>query len=203
MEAFKPIDSHYLPLPDVNIDTDQLTPARFLKTSRAAGGYGEILLYDWRFDGNDRPRPESVLNAPARAGAEVVVAGDNFGCGSSRETAVWALVEYGVKAVISTSFGDIFHNNSLKNGLLPIRVEEAVLQSLLEAGKDPAARVRITLDPPSLTLPDGRELAYEIDGFYQECLLKGLDPMGYLLEKLPRIEAWEKEHPDKVRTVAG
>ncbi len=195
MEPFTPFESALVPLPRPNVDTDQLTPARFLKTSRGPGGYGEILLHDWRFDEGGRPRPEFVLNRPERRGATILVAGDNFGCGSSRETAVWALVEYGFRAVVSTSFGDIFHTNALKNGLLPVAVAPADLERLLALAEDPAARVAVDLAATRLRLPDGSEIAFPVDPFAQECLLQGLDPMGYLLALDEAISAYEAAHP--------
>ena len=141
MKPFEPFDSPLIALPRPNIDTDQLTPARFLKRSLPPGGYGEILLHDWRYDESGELRDDSPIDDPARGDATVLVAGDNFGCGSSRETAVWALTEAGFRAVISTSFGDIFHTNSLKNGLLPIRVDEPILERLFRVAEDPAGQL--------------------------------------------------------------
>lgn len=195
MEPFTPIESGLVALPRPHIDTDQLTPARFLKASRAGGGYGEILLHDWRFDPSGAPRPDCALNDPARRDARVLVAGDNFGCGSSRETAVWALVEYGFRVVVSTSFGDIFHTNAFKNGLLAIRVTEGELDRLFALAADPAARVRVDLESRTLTLPGGDTIAFPIDPFARECLLRGLDQLGYLLARGDAIAAYEATHP--------
>lgn len=199
MEPFLPFESRLVGLPRPNVDTDQLTPARFLKTSRPPGGYGEILLYDWRFDGDGSPRPDCVLNEPERREAQVLVAGDNFGCGSSRETAVWALVEYGFRTVISTSFGDIFHTNAFKNGLLAVRVSAEELARLLALAEDPAARVRVDLEACTLTLlgtpSSGEEIAFPVDPFARECLLRGLDQMGYLLARDEAIAAHEAARP--------
>lgn len=194
-EPFLPFDSGLVALPRPNIDTDQLTPARFLKTSRGDGGYGEILLYDWRFDEAGEPRADCALHEPARRGARVLVAGDNFGCGSSRETAVWALAEYGFRVVVSTSFGDIFYTNCLKNGVLPVRVSEGDLERLVGVAEDPEARVRVDLGAGSLALPDGHEVPIPVDPFPRECLLRGLDQMGYLLEREPEIAAHEAARP--------
>lgn len=194
-QPFTPFESTLVALPRPNIDTDQLTPARFLKTSRGEGGYGEILLYDWRFDEAGNERPACTLNDPARRAARVLVAGDNFGCGSSRETAVWALVEYGFRVVVSTSFGDIFHTNALKNGLLPVRVSEADLARLMRHAADPAARVGVDLGADVLRLPEGPPVPIRLDPFPRECLLRGLDAMGYLLEREDEIAAHETARP--------
>jgi 3-isopropylmalate/(R)-2-methylmalate dehydratase small subunit len=196
---FTPFDSTLVALPRPNIDTDQLTPARFLKSSRGEGGYGEILLHDWRFDASGAERADCVLNDPARSSARILVAGDNFGCGSSRETAVWALAEYGFRVVVSTAFGDIFHTNCLKNGLLPVRVSEEDLERLVALAEDPEARVRVDLEAGVLRLPGGDpasgEIPIPIDPFPRECLLRGLDQMGYLLERDEEISAYEAARP--------
>ncbi len=194
-EPFTPFDSALVALPRPNIDTDQLTPARFLKTSRGDGGYGEILLYDWRFDEAGAPRADCVLHQPARRAARVLVAGDNIGGGSARETAVWALAEYGFRVVASTSFGDIFYTNCLKNGVLPVRVSDDDLERLMAVAEDPSARVRVDLGTGVLALPDGREVPIPVDPFPRECLLRGLDQMGYLLERDAEISAHEAARP--------
>jgi 3-isopropylmalate/(R)-2-methylmalate dehydratase small subunit len=195
MEPFTPFESRLVALPRRDVDTDQLTPARFLKTSRPPGGYGEILLYDWRFDEAGEPRPDCVLNEPARRSARILVAGENFGCGSSRETAVWALVEYGFRVVVSTSFGDIFHTNAFKNGLLPVRVGEGELERLVATAEDAEARVRVDLEERTLTLPGDETIGFPVDPFARECLLRGLDQMGYLLARGDAIAAHEAAHP--------
>lgn len=195
MEPFRTFTSPLIALTRANVDTDQLTPARFLKKSLPPGGYGEILLYDWRFDSEGNPRPDSPVDDPARQGATVLVAGDNFGCGSSRETAVWALTEAGFRAVVSTSFGDIFHTNALKNGLLPIRVDEPTLERLFRAAEDPASRVTVDLEATRLELPDGDRIEFPVDPFARDCLLRGLDQMGYLLAMDEAIAEHEREHP--------
>lgn len=204
MEPFTPFASKLAPLPRVNVDTDQITPARFLKSSRAAGGYGEILFYDWRYDEAGEPRPEFVLNRPDHQGARVLLAGDNFGCGSSRETAPWALVEHGFRAVVSSSFADIFGTNALKNGLLPITVGEEVLEELFRrVEEDPEVRVEVDLAEQRLTLPGGRRVSFPIDPFYRQCLLEGVDQLGYLLGRIPEVEAYEARHPAPVLTTAA
>lgn len=195
--------SALIPLLEANVDTDQITPARFLKASRPPGGYGEILFYDRRFSAAGEPRPGFALDRPELRGATVLLAGENFGCGSSRETAVWALAEHGIRAVISTSFGDIFRVNALKNGLLPVVVAAADHRRLAElAGGAPPARVTVDLAAQTVGLPDGDKVAFAFDAFYKECLLRGLDQMEYLLEKVPAIEAYETGRPARVRTLA-
>lgn len=200
MEPFKPFASHLIPLPNENVDTDQIIPARYLK-GEPEGGYGSVLFHDWRFDAEGKPRADFALNKPEHQNATILLAGDNFGCGSSREHAPWALVGFGFKAIISTSFADIFRNNALKNGLLPIIVDEETHQQLFSlAAEDPAVTVAIDLESATMTLPDGRKVPFPIDTFFQECLVKGLDQMGYLFEKMPTIEAYEADHPPPVLT---
>jgi 3-isopropylmalate/(R)-2-methylmalate dehydratase small subunit len=170
-----------------NIDTDQIIPARFL-TSTTKEGLGQQLFADWRYRADGSPVPEFVLNRPEARGAEVLVAGNNFGCGSSREHAPWALLDYGFRAVISTGIADIFRGNSLKNGFLPIVVDAQTSQWLLD---HPGAEVDIDLQSASLTLPTGASVAFPIDAFARHCLLNGVDELGYLRSKLPLIEEFE------------
>jgi 3-isopropylmalate/(R)-2-methylmalate dehydratase small subunit len=201
VEPFKKFTSGVVAIPIDNIDTDQIIPARYLKTTDKAG-LGQALFSDWRYDADGRPRPEFVLNQPGSQGGQALLAGDNFGCGSSREHAPWALTGFGFRAVISTSFADIFRNNALKNGLLPVVVDEAVhrrLFELLAAGLD--AEVTVDLAAQTLRLPDGSEVAFPIDGFTKQCLLEGVDELGYLLTHLPAIVAYEARTPDAVRTM--
>ena len=175
-------------LPVDNIDTDQIIPARFLKgTSRS--GLGRSLFADWRYDAQGRPRPEFVLNRPEAQGAEVLVAGDNFGCGSSREHAPWALVDAGFRAVISTSIADIFRNNALKNGLLPIVVEPGVHARLLA---QPGAPVTVDLEGQAVTLADGTRAGFEVEPFARYCLLNGVDELAFLLAQADAIAAYER-----------
>jgi 3-isopropylmalate/(R)-2-methylmalate dehydratase small subunit len=174
-----------------NIDTDQIIPARFLTTTTKEG-LGKQLFADWRYRADGSPVPEFVLNGPAAHGAEVLVAGKNFGCGSSREHAPWALLDYGFRAVISTEIADIFRGNSLKNGFLPIVVDAQTSQWLFE---HPGAEVDIDLESARLTLPSGASVVFPIDAFARHCLLNGVDEFGYLRSKLPLIEEFEAAHP--------
>jgi len=200
MEPFTTLTSRVVPLPLDNIDTDQIIPARFLKTIDKAG-LGDALFADWRYDAAGRPRPDFVLNQPAAQGAQVLLVGHNFGCGSSREHAAWALLGFGFRAVIGTSFADIFRNNALKNGLLPVVVDPQTHQRLLNlVAEDPAAQVTIDLATQSLRLPDGSQAAFPIAAFTRRCLLQGVDELGYLLGLLPQIEGYEARVGDVVRT---
>ncbi len=188
--------SRVVPLPNENIDTDQIAPARFLKTTGKAG-LGRILLYDWRYDAEGNPRPDFILNQPEIKGAEILLAGNNFGCGSSREHAPWALVDFGFRAIISTSFADIFRNNCFKNGILPIVVEKAVHEKLfrLAAGR-PEAEVAVDLATQTLTLQDGEAVSFPVDPFAKKCLLEDIDELGYLLSHSNRIAEYEsRENP--------
>jgi 3-isopropylmalate/(R)-2-methylmalate dehydratase small subunit len=170
-----------------DVDTDQIIPARFLKgTTRT--GLGTRLFADWRYDADGRPRPDFFLNRPEAAGAEVLVAGRNFGCGSSREHAPWALRDHGFRAVVSTSFADIFRNNALKNGLLPVAVDAKVHQALLAA---PGSTVVIDLEACALTLADGSRTRFEVEPFARYCLLNGTDELTFLLSLEPAIAAHE------------
>jgi 3-isopropylmalate/(R)-2-methylmalate dehydratase small subunit len=170
-----------------NIDTDQIIPARFLTTT-TKDGLGRQLFADWRYRADGSPVPEFVLNRAEAAGAEILVAGKNFGCGSSREHAPWALLDYGFRAVISTEIADIFRGNSLKNGFLPIVVDAQTLQWLLE---HPGAEVDIDLQASRLTLPTGATVTFPMEAFARHCLLNGVDEFGYLRSKLPLIEKFE------------
>lgn len=187
MEPLARIHSKTVVIASTNIDTDQIIPARFLTTTTKQG-LGRELFADWRYLADGTPNPEFILNQPAAAGAQVLVAGRNFGCGSSREHAPWALLDYGIRAVISTEIADIFRNNSLKNGLLPIVVEEPVSTWLLS---HPGAEVDIDLADARLTLPNGDSTSFTIEPFARHCLLNGLDELGYLRSKLPDIERYE------------
>lgn len=192
MEPITSFTSRVVPLPAENIDTDQIIPARFLKTTDKAG-LGDNLFCDWRYDAAGQPKPDFVLNRPEMKGRAVLLAGDNFGCGSSREHAPWALTGYGFKAVISTSFADIFQNNSLKNGLLPVTVAPETHQKLFELlAADPAATVTVDLQAQTLTLPDGAAVQFPIDAFSRICLLQGVDELGYLLGHEGKIAAYEQ-----------
>jgi 3-isopropylmalate/(R)-2-methylmalate dehydratase small subunit len=203
MEKFTSLTSRLAVLPLDNIDTDQIIPARFLKTTSKAG-LGDQLFYDWRYDENGAPKPEFLLNQPEARAAQVLLAGDNFGCGSSREHAPWALLQYGFRAVISTSFADIFRGNSLKNSLLPIEVPYETHKALLAAvTADPAPTVTIDLAAQILTLPDGSSITFPIDQFARHCLLEGIDELGYILQQEPAIAAYESQRPLTINTLAS
>lgn len=189
MEPIKTIRSRTVVLPNTNIDTDQIIPARFLTTTTREG-LGRNLFNEWRYDASGAPRPEFALNRPEAAGCRILVAGRNIGCGSSREHAPWALLDYGIQAVVSTEIADIFRNNSLKNGLLPIVVDEATSQWLIA---NPGAEIGIDLESATLTLPNGSQVKFPIESFARYCLINGVDELGFLLERVPQIEAYERK----------
>ncbi len=191
MKPFTKLESRLVPLPIDNVDTDQIIPARFLKTI-SKEGLGDQLFFDWRYGAEGRPRPDFILNQSRARGAEVLLAGDNFGCGSSREHAPWALTQFGFRAVISTSFADIFRQNALKNSLLPVAVPRDVHAELFALAPD--ATVAIDLASQTLTLPSGRAVEFPIDTFSKTCLLEGIDELGYILKQEPAIAAYEASH---------
>jgi 3-isopropylmalate/(R)-2-methylmalate dehydratase small subunit len=191
MEPMTTLTSRTVVLPIRDIDTDQIIPARFLTTTTREG-LGDGLFRDLRYRSDGSEDPDFPLNQPEAAGCEILVAGNNFGCGSSREHAPWALLDFGIRAVISTEFADIFRNNSLKNGLLPILVDDDTHEWLL-ANK--GAELSIDVTQSTLTLPDGRTLNYPIDAFARYCLTQGIDQLGYLLNQRPQIEAFEEGRP--------
>lgn len=202
MEKFIAFTSRLAPLAIDNIDTDQIIPARFLKTTSKAG-LGDQLFYDWRYDANGNPKPDFIINRPEGRAANVLLAGDNFGCGSSREHAPWALTQYGFRAVISTSFADIFRGNSLKNSLLPIVVSHDAHKALFAAlEEDPAATVAVNLEKQELTLPDGSRVRFPIDDFAKQCMLQGVDELGYILGQADAIGTYEAKRPLTVNTLA-
>jgi len=202
MEPFTTLTARVVAIPSDHIDTDQIIPARFLKTISKTG-LGKSLFADWRYDSDGQPNPAFPLNLPENQGAGILLAGDNFGCGSSREHAPWALTDYGIRAVISTSFADIFRNNALKNGLLPLVVDDDTHEQLLSlAAEDPELELTIDLDTQSLILPDGRRIEFPIDAFNKICMLEGLDQLGYLLKNDPQIKVYESSHPARVDTMA-
>jgi 3-isopropylmalate/(R)-2-methylmalate dehydratase small subunit len=195
MASFTTLTSHAALLSAENVDTDQIIPARFLKTLDK-NGLGKQLFFDWRYlpDGSDNP--DFVLNKPEAQGAQILVAGDNFGCGSSREHAPWSLMGWGLRAVVSTSFADIFKGNSLKNGLLPIVVDAPTHAKLVAAVKEnPKAELKVDLAKTELTLPDGAVVKFPIDAFAQHCLLNGIDQLGYILSFDDKIKAFEAAQP--------
>jgi 3-isopropylmalate/(R)-2-methylmalate dehydratase small subunit len=188
MEPFTTLKSRTVVMPASDIDTDQIIPARFLTTTTRAG-LGSHLFADWRYDEAGRPRPEFVLNRPESAGCRILVAGRNFGCGSSREHAPWALIDHGFRAVVSTEFADIFRGNSLKNGLLPVIVDASTSDWLLA---HPGAELTLDLAAGTLALPDGSTVSFPIEAFSRHCLLNGVDELGYLLARSAEIDAFER-----------
>lgn len=194
MAQFTTLTSRVLPLAVNDVDTDQIIPARFLKATDK-NGMGDNLFADWRYNPDGTPKQDFVLNNPVYHGAQILVAGDNFGCGSSREHAPWALAGYGFRAVISTSFADIFRNNSLKNGLLPVIVDGETLTSLFDLAEEaPQASLTIDLATQTLALPDGKKVTFPIDQFSKTCLLKGVDELGYIMSHEQKISAYEKKN---------
>ena len=188
MKAIDTLRSRTVALPMTNIDTDQIIPARFLTTTTREG-LGRSLFADWRYDAQGALRPDFVLNRPEAQGCRILVAGRNFGCGSSREHAPWALLDYGFQAVISTEIADIFRNNSLKNGFLPVVVDEPTSQWLLA---NPGAEVSIDVASATLRLPTGVSVSFPLEAFSRYCLLNGVDELGFLLERRGEIEAYEQ-----------
>lgn len=187
-------------LPRDNIDTDQIVPARFLRATDKAD-MGDALFADWRYDAAGNPNPDFVLNRPEALGAQVLIAGKNFGCGSSREHAPWALQGYGFRAVISTDFADIFQNNALKIGLLPIQVDDATYLQLVSMWEEePQTALTIDLATQSLRLPPNQTVTFPIDPFTKYCLLNGVDQLGFLLGQGDAIADYEREHPAPVAT---
>ena len=190
MQPLRSVRSKTVVLPFTNVDTDQIIPARFLTTTTKEG-LGRQLFSDWRYRADGAPNPDFMLNRPEALGCEVLVAGRNFGCGSSREHAPWALLDYGIRAVISTEIADIFRGNALKNGLLPVTVDESTAAWLLA---HPGAAVTVDLQTRRLTLPTGVSIEFPIEAFARHCLLHGVDELGYLRGKLPEIERYEALH---------
>ena len=193
MAKFTTLTSHAVPLPADNVDTDQIIPARFLKVTDKHG-LGDSLFCDWRYLKDGSPNPDFVLNEPASQGAQILIAGDNFGSGSSREHAPWALVGWGFRAIISTSFADIFKSNSLKNGLLPVEVSPEVHRRLMEAvNLDRTTKITIDLPTQSVTGLGSLEATFPIDEFSKHCLLEGIDQLGYLLSFDEQITSYEQQ----------
>ena len=191
MDKFTTLTGVAAPLPIVNIDTDMIIPKQFLKTIERTG-LARGLFFELRFDEDGSEKPEFVLNQPAWRKAQIIVAGDNFGCGSSREHAPWALLDYGIRCVISTSFADIFYNNCFKNGILPIRVPQADLDKLMDdANRGSNATLTVDLAAQEIRGPDGGVVKFDIDPFRKHCLLEGLDDIGLTLQKADTISAYE------------
>ena len=201
MPAITKFTGKAVALPIQDIDTDQIIPARYLKTI-SKDGLAINLFNDWRYLPSGEANPDFVINKPEHAGATILIAGDNFGCGSSREHAPWALLGYGFNAVISTSFADIFSNNSLKNGLLPVTVDRATHAKVLKlAQADADLRLTIDLENQQLVLPDGSSVEFPIDAFSKKCLLAGVDQLGYLQSQLTVVKGYESRVGDRVRSI--
>jgi 3-isopropylmalate/(R)-2-methylmalate dehydratase small subunit len=189
VEPIKSIRSRTAVLPLSNIDTDQIIPARFLRATTREG-FGKHLFSEWRYDANGNPKPDFVLNKPAAQGCSILVAGRNFGCGSSREHAPWALTDFGIRAVISTEFADIFRNNSLKNGLVPVLVDDATAEWLIA---NPGVELAIDLETSTLAMPNGKTVKFPLEPFARYCLMNGVDELGFLLSKNAEISAYESK----------
>jgi 3-isopropylmalate/(R)-2-methylmalate dehydratase small subunit len=199
MKPFTNFESRVVALPVNDIDTDQIIPARFLKTT-SKEGLGDGLFCDWRYDAQGGPKPDFALNQPGAKDAQVLLAGGNFGCGSSREHAPWALTQFGFRAVVSTSFADIFKQNALKNSLLPIAIPAAAHAALFaEIARNPQATVKVDLPQQTLTLPDGQAIGFPVDAFSKHCLVEGIDELGYILQQEPAIRAYESGHAAFIR----
>jgi 3-isopropylmalate/(R)-2-methylmalate dehydratase small subunit len=199
MEPFRSLDAVAVPIGVPNVDTDQIIPARFLWRKRS-DGWGDLLFHDLRFNDAGTPRPEFILNRDVYRDARIVVADRNFGCGSSREHAVWSLYDYGIRAVVASSFGDIFFNNSFQNGLLPVVLSAervAALRTMLE--RSSGSHLAIDLEAQTVTAPDGSVERFEIDPFRKECLLAGTDDISFTLGHRDRIAAFENAYETKVR----
>ena len=193
MQPFKKLTATAAPLRAENVDTDQIIPARFL-TAVTKEGMGDGLFSAWRYNADGSPNADFVLNKPEHQNADVLIAGRNFGSGSSREHAVWALTDYGFKTVIAPSHADIFYNNSLKNGLLPVALPEETVNMLLDlVEEEPETQIAVDLETQTVTLPDGQQQHFDIDPFRKMCLLQGMDDLGYILSKEAAIEQYEAE----------
>src|SRR5919109_294315 len=200
MKPFTTLSSTCVVLNVDNVDTDQIIPARFLKTTERQG-LGTHLFADWRYDEHGQPRPDFILNRPEARDAEILIAGRNFGCGSSREHAPWALMDFGFRAVVSTEFADIFRNNALKIGLLPVTLTPATRERLVAlVATSPATRLTLDLGAQAATLPDGVVERFPIDAFAKHCLLQGVDQLGFLLQAEPEIAVYEGSHRSRVCT---
>jgi 3-isopropylmalate/(R)-2-methylmalate dehydratase small subunit len=199
-EPFMTFTSALIALPAENVDTDQIIPARFLKTTEKSG-LADALFYDWRYDAEGQPKPDFIINRPEMQGRRILLAGDNFGAGSSREHAPWALTSWGIAAILSTSFADIFRSNSLKNGLLPIVVDADTQRALFERfAADPDAELTVDLEAQVVHLPGDEDIGFDVDPFARRMLLDGTDEIGWLLARSPAIDAWEAAHPARIDT---
>jgi 3-isopropylmalate/(R)-2-methylmalate dehydratase small subunit len=203
-ERFTVFTSAVVPIPAENVDTDQIVPARYLKVTDKAG-LAEALFQDWRFEEDGSLKdPRFILDQPEMAGRKILLVGDNFGAGSSREHAPWALAAWGIRAILSTSYADIFRSNSLKNGVLPIAVDRATHERLFALlAADPDAQLTIDLAEQGVLLPDGTTVDFDIDPFAKRMILAGTDELGYLLGKDAEMDAWESAHPPRIDTLTG
>jgi 3-isopropylmalate/(R)-2-methylmalate dehydratase small subunit len=203
-ERFTVFTSAVVPIPAENVDTDQIVPARYLKVTDKAG-LAEALFRDWRFEEDGSLKdPRFILDQPEMAGRKILLVGDNFGAGSSREHAPWALAAWGIRAILSTSYADIFRSNSLKNGVLPIAVDRATHERLFALlAADPDAQLTIDLAEQGVLLPDGTTVDFDIDPFAKRMILAGTDELGYLLGKDAEMDAWESAHPPRIDTLTG
>ena len=194
MQPFTKLSGVAAPLPMVNVDTDMIIPKQFLKTTKRTG-LGSALFFEQRYNDDGSDKPDFVLNKPAYRKAQILVAGANFGCGSSREHAPWALLDFGIRCVISTSFADIFYNNCFKNGILPIKVSKEELEKLMDdAQRGANAIITIDLEKQEITGPDGGRVRFDIDAFRKHCLLNGLDDIGLTMEKRKFIDGFEEKN---------
>ncbi|HJT08885.1 MAG TPA: 3-isopropylmalate dehydratase small subunit [Stellaceae bacterium] len=194
MDKFTTLDGIAAPLPMINVDTDKIIPKQFLKTIKRTG-LGKALFDEMRYKNDGSENPDFILNKPAYRQAKIMVAGENFGCGSSREHAPWALLDFGIRCVIASSFADIFYNNCFKNGILPIKLPQEIVDELMDdARKGANARLTIDLEKQTITRPDGGVVKFEIDGFRKHCLLNGLDDVGLTLQKAPSIGSFEEKN---------
>jgi 3-isopropylmalate/(R)-2-methylmalate dehydratase small subunit len=194
MESFKTLDGIAAPLNMINVDTDMIIPKQYLKTIHRTG-LGKALFDEMRYNSDGSEKPDFVLNKPQYRKAQILVAGDNFGCGSSREHAPWALLDFGIRCIIATSFADIFYNNCFKNGILPIRLPQSDVDKLMDdAERGSNARVRVDLEKQEIRGPDGGMIKFEVDAFRKQCLLNGWDDIGLTLRSEDKISAYEKNH---------
>ncbi len=193
MDKFTTLEGIAAPLPMINVDTDKIIPKQHLKTIKRTG-LGKVLFDELRYRADGSENPDFILNKPAYRNAKVLVAGENFGCGSSREHAPWALMDFGIRCVIASSFADIFYNNCFKNGILPIKLPQEIVDQLMDDAKKGAnARLTVDLQQQTIERPDGEKVHFEIDAFRKHCLLNGLDDVGLTLEKAPKISSYEEK----------
>ncbi|MGE4528864.1 MAG: 3-isopropylmalate dehydratase small subunit [Rhodospirillaceae bacterium] len=191
MDKFETLTGVAAPLPMINVDTDMIIPKQFLKTIKRTG-LGKSLFFEMRYDDAGKEVPDFVLNKPAYRAAKILIAGANFGCGSSREHAPWSILDFGIRCVIAPSFADIFYNNSFKNGILPIKLPQEVCDKLMKAAENGAnATFTIDLAAQEITMPDGGKVAFEIDSFRRHCLLNGLDDIGLTMQKKAKVDSYE------------